>query len=263
MTAPDRNLDDLLRAANPIAEDQLPLPSESPTAQLLYEKITGTPYAGSPVVAASRVRRRRWLGPGVAALLALAGGGAAGAYAVATRLHTHLAVSCYAGPSLQSTVLAVAAGPEGPVTACARAWDKGSVGPGPTPLLVACLTPQGVAAVFPSAPGADICGQLRLPPLPAGAASLDTTTTAASAPTTATPGTLPPDLRDAVVANLRATCLPAAEAELTITKLLAKAGVAWTVVTPTPFPNGHPCASPGFDEGNHRVVLSGVPPPSP
>ncbi len=258
MSDTDRELDNLLRAANPVDEERLPLPSESPSAQLLYEKITGTPYSGS-----ARRARRRWAGPGLAALLAVAGGGAVAAYAISSHVSSHLAVTCYAAPNLESRALIVPAEAAGPVATCSRAWVDGRLGTGPPPLLVACATPQGVAAVLPSAPGGDVCGQLGLPPLPAGAAALTSTTPPTVAPTAPTdaPGTMSPAVRDAIISTLRASCLSSAEAELSITRVLAKANVKWTVVTPTPFPPGRPCASPGFDEEGKRVFLTGIQPP--
>jgi hypothetical protein len=252
----DRELDNLLRTANPVDEGRLPLPSESPGAQLLYEKITGTPYGGS-----ARRARRRWAGPGLAALIAVAGGGGIAAYAIASHVTTHLAVTCYAAPSLQSHRLVVQVEPAGPVATCSRAWADGHLGPGPVPLLVACATPQGAAAVLPAPPGADVCGQLGLPALSAGAASLSSTTPPSTSPPTAAAGTMPPAVRDAIINDLRTTCASSAQAELALTKLLAKANVHWTVVTPTPFPTGRPCASPAFDEDGRRVVLTGIPPP--
>jgi hypothetical protein len=259
MTESEDALDNLLRAANPVAEDRLPLPSESPGAQLLYEKITGTPYAGGP--SAHRVRRRRWVGPGIAALLALAGGGVEAAHALATHYTTHLAVSCFATPSLTGHALAVSAESSGPVATCSQAWAGGKIGTGPVPLLVACLTPQGVAAVFPSALGADVCGQLGLPALPAGASNL--TTAPSTVATSVNANALPPEVRDAVINELSTTCITASQAELYVKQLFARSNVAWQVSVPTAFPADHPCASPGFDESSHQVVLTGIPSPAP
>jgi len=251
------NLDDLLRAANPVNETDLPLPAESASAQRLYEAITGTPYAGPARAQPARGRRRRWIWPGVVAAFVLAGGAAAIANAGTNHLTTRLAVTCYSGPSLQSHALAVSAQADGPVATCSSAWASGDIGSGPVPLLVACLTPQGVAAVFPSAPGADVCSQVGMPALPAGASTLNPVTTAS--PTTATAGEMPDAVRDAIVADLTANCFTASEADVSITDLLQKAHVTWSVILPTAFPPGHPCASPGFDEVDHEVVLTGVP----
>lgn len=256
MSDHEPDLDQLLEATNPVDENRLPLAAESPTAQLLYEKITGTPYGGKP----SRASRRRWLGPGLAALIAAGGIGGATAYAVANNHVTQrLAVACYAGPSEQSEQVAVNAESDGPVATCTHAWEQGHVGSGPVPLLVACVTPQGVAAVFPSAPGADLCSQLGLPSLPAGATSLNATTT--SAPNTTLPAhTLSPTLENAIISQLRATCLTASQAQASLTAILTKAHTGWTVIIPTPFPPGRPCASPGFDEPTRQVILTGIPP---
>ena len=146
MTDDHEDLTELLRAANPVADDQLPLPADSPGAQLLYERITGTPYAGS---VPARTRRHR-IGPGLAALVAVVALGLGSAFALSNNsVSRHLAVSCYAGPSLQSEVVAVDAEDDGPVATCSHAWQAGHVGPGPVPLLAACVTAKGVAAVFP------------------------------------------------------------------------------------------------------------------
>jgi hypothetical protein len=45
LTDNDFYLDILLAAADPVDEESLPLPSESPLALRLYEQITGLPYA--------------------------------------------------------------------------------------------------------------------------------------------------------------------------------------------------------------------------
>ncbi len=254
----DADLDQLLEASNPVQEEQLPLPVDSPSAQLLYEKITGIPYAGST----SRRARRPRLGPSLAAFLTITALGIGGAYAygaISQHVTERLAVTCYAGSNQRSEAVQVSADSGGPVATCTRAWAEGHVGAGPAPLLVACVTPQGVAAVFTSAPGADVCSQLGLPPLPAGATNLHAATTVSTSTTVAT-GTLLPSLRDAIISQMQTSCISASAAEVTISRLLAKADVHWTVVVPAPFPAGRPCASPGFDETNNRVILTGIPP---
>jgi hypothetical protein len=127
--------------------------------------------------------------------------------------------------------------------------------------MVACVTAQGIAAVFPSAPGADVCGQLGLPALPAGANSLPHAFTTTVTPTTVvTANGLPAALRDAIITQMRTTCFSARDALATVTGLFANAKVSWHVSIPTPFPPGRPCASPGFDEADSTVVLTGIPP---
>jgi hypothetical protein len=261
MSEHDADLDQLLEASNPVREEEFPLPADSPSAQFLYEKITGIPYAGTT----SRRLRRPWFGPGLAAFLAILGLGVGGAYAYATitqHVTEKLAVTCYAGANLQTEAVQVIADSAGPVSTCAKAWAAGHVGVGPPPLLVACVTPQGVAAVFASAPGADVCGQLGLPPLPAGANNLHSPASTVPTSTTVAVGTLLPSLRDTIITEMQTRCLTAADANATVTGLLAKAGVHWAVVVPAPFPAGHPCASPGFDEAKSRGILTGIPPPA-
>lgn len=255
MTYSDLDLDRLLHQANPVLEDELPLPSDSVSAQRLYERITGSPYAGRSRARSRPRPRRHWLGAAVAAMVAVGGAGLAVSNALSSHLQSHLDVTCYAEASVQSQSLAAPVESDGPVAACARAWAAGSVGSGPVPLFVACLAPQGVAAVFPSAPGANVCAQVGLPPLPASGAG-------ASPPvsTTLSPGSMSPTIRDAIVNVLQTSCFDAADAELVVRNILVKARVDWSVVVPSAFPTERPCASPGFDEDQTAVVLTGVPP---
>jgi hypothetical protein len=250
---------DLLRAANPVPEDMLPLPAESEAAQQVYERITGTPYTGKRVPQ-SRFRHRRFLPPIAAIFVALSVGGIAAYSFSSTTVTHHFAVECYSQPNLSSGAAAVDATSAGPVATCSQAWREGHVGSGPLPLLVACITPQGVAAVFPSVRGADVCGQLGLPALPAGSTSLTTGATSTTSSTALTAEGLPTSLRDAIVSQLRSSCQSADQAKRILTILLTKAAVPWHVVVPTPFPADHPCASPGFDEANQEIVLTGIPP---
>jgi hypothetical protein len=204
-------------------------------------------------------RRRRIVPLLVAASVTVAGGVAAAAAVANHTVSRHLVVSCYTTDNLDSEQVAVDATSAGPVASCASAWAEGHVGSGPVPLLVACVTPQGVAAVFPSAVGADVCGQLGLSALPAGRyapPSGPTTTVTTILPA----GSLPPSLRDAIVDQLRSTCMSATEATAMITALLRNGHVPWKVRVPTPFPAGRLCASPGFDETDQTVILTGVPP---
>lgn len=255
----DGHLDSLLRQANPVSEHDLPLPAESLAAQNLYQRITGSPYAGSPK-RDGRLGRRRII-PLIAAALGVAGLGGVTAYALNnnTVVH-HFALDCYVAPSLSSEAVAVDTQAAGPVSSCAQAWNEGHVGRGPTPLLAACVTPQGVTAVFPTAPGADVCAQLGLAALPAGADVMPNQSTTTTPPTTVDVGGLSTPLRDAIVSDLQASCVDAAQAQVSIDALLVKTGVAWKVSVPTPFPAGRPCASPGFDEADRTIILTGVPP---
>lgn len=261
MRGPDDHgdIDELMAQLNPVDEDDLATPAESVSAQALYGHITGASLA-SPH---RRRRRRRVLLPVVAAVVAVLGFGAGGAYAglFGNQVTQRLAVVCYAGPSLESEAVPVAATSAGPVAACAGAWTAGHLGRGPVPLLVACVTHQGLAAVFPSAPGADVCTQLGLPALPAGTSSLSSATTVAPT-TTPPPGALPLSLKNAIVTQMQSQCLSAAAAKDTLTRLLANAGVDWSVRIGA-FSQQRPCASPGFDEADHQLVIVGIPPLGP
>ena len=136
---------------------------------------------------------------------------------------------------------------------CSAAWAAGHVGRGPTPLLAACVAPTGVAAVFPSAPGANVCEQLGLSILPiaGGAATIP-------GPATTEPAVFL-QVRDAIVQSLLNACLDQATAAATVEKILSRSGLAWTVTVPTPFPSNRPCASPAFDESRRQVILVGIP----
>lgn len=252
-------VDELFARLNPVDEAELPLPSESLSAQALIGHITGTHRSARTL---KRRRRYRWLIPAVAAVLAV-GFGAGSAYGglFASKVTQRLVVLCYSTSNMSGKAVAVAATDQGPIASCQGAWNQGHVGSGPTPLLVACVTHQGVAAVFPSPPGASVCAQLGLPPLAAGATSPNATTT--TAPSTTLPsGAMPLALRNAIVSQMQAQCLSASLAKKTLDLLLANAGVHWTV-TVGAFPPGRPCASPGFDETDHTVVVVGIPPLTP
>ncbi|HZQ88191.1 MAG TPA: hypothetical protein VFA83_25310 [Acidimicrobiales bacterium] len=254
MTDATPDLDDLLRRANPVEDARLPAPVDHAPAQLLYEHITGTPYAGAPKPS------RRTFGTLMAAVaaLGLVGGGVAYAGLRPSKVRAHLSVACYAQDSLDGRVATVTATADGPVAACANAWALGGVGTGPVPLLAACVAPSGVASVFPSAAGANVCAQLGLAPLPAAAGG---------APTTAAPGALTTSdtvdlliqVRNGIISSLQGQCLDASTATLTVQHILQAARLPWSVKVPNPFPPDHPCASPAFDEQNDEVLLIGIP----
>lgn len=256
---------ELFATLNPVAETDLPQASDSLSAQALFQYLTGEPLQPDRARATgTRPDRtgpgRRWLVGAIAAVLAMAGLGFGGAYAglFTNSITQHLNVICYSAPSLQSPETVIAAIPQGPVASCAQAWTQGQVGSGPVPLLVACVTHEGVAAVFPSPPGASVCEQLDLPALPAGATNVNVTTTVPP-PTTLPSGSMPAAMRNAIVSQLQQTCLSAALAKDSLIRLLSNAGVHWSV-TVRPFPPGRPCASPGFNEQDRVIVIVGIPP---
>jgi len=249
---PTDRLDDLLSRANPVDEARLPPPVDHPGAQLLYEQITGTPYAGGPR------RSRRRFGTLIAAIaaLAVAGGGVAFAGLTPGHVTNHLSVECYAEDSLSGPAVSATASAAGPIVSCASAWAAGHVGRGPVPLLVACVAPTGIAAVFPSAPGAEVCAQLHLTPLAAPNAPVSAST---SSPAATTSLALFDQVRAGIVASLLNSCLDAPAASATVRAILTNAGLPWTVAVPTPFPPDRPCASPAFDETRRQVLLVGIP----
>jgi hypothetical protein len=247
------DLDDLLHRANPVEETRLPLPVDHPPAQVLYEKITGTPYAGP-----AKPSRRR-LGTLMAAIAALAvvDGGAAYAGLRPSKVSAHLSVVCYSQDRLDARAASVTATAGGPIAACAAAWAAGNIGQGPVPLLAACVAPTGIASVFPTAPGANVCAQLGLAPLPATAVGVATTTSSAASTTDTVDVLL--QARDAIVNSLLGQCLDAPSAKAIVADILRRSGLPWTIVVPNPFPPDHPCASPAFDETGRRVLLIGIP----
>jgi hypothetical protein len=251
MTDPAPDLDELLRRANPVDETRLPLPVDDLRAQLLYEKITGTPYAGG-----KRSSRRRF-GTFMAAIAALVvlGSGAAYAGLRAGHVSTHLTVECYGQDRLDSPGVVVSATVGGPIAACAGAWEAGSVGRGPVPLLAACVAPGGVAAVFPTAPGADVCAQLGLTPVAVGGAA----TKSLAATSTTSPDDLFVEVRTGIVQSMSNSCLDSPTAKAIVQAILKEAGLAWTVTGPAAFPPDRPCASPAFDEQHQQVILVGIP----
>ena len=251
MTDPSDRLDELLRRANPVDEARLPPPVDHPGAQLLYEKITGTPYAGP----AKPSRRRLGTLMAAVAALALIGGGVAVAGLTPGHVTNHLSVECYAQDTLSGPATSATASAPGR-SSCANAWAAGHVGRGPLPLLVACIAPTGIAAVFPTSPGANVCAQLHLNPLPAAAGSTSAST---APPTTSNSVALFLQVRAGIVASLANACLDAPTATLTVRAIVTNAGLPWTVTVPTPFPTDRPCASPSFDETHRRVLLIGIP----
>jgi hypothetical protein len=255
MTDTDAQLDRLLAEINPVDTALLPLPVESLEAQALYARITGNPYAGR----APKRHRRAWIVPGIAAIVAFLGLGAGGAYAGFFSSHnvTRLAVLCYSGDNLRSTAVPVTQGSDGPLSACRDAWEIGHVGEGKTPdLLAACVNPEGVTAVFPSAVGANVCAQLGLPVSTAGVLSSRSTAGSTSAPQS---GALPPGLQQAIISQLQSQCMGVKQAETSLSQLLTNAGVHWRVVVGGEFSSARPCASPGFDEPDRHLVITGIP----
>jgi hypothetical protein len=234
--------DELLRSANPVDEARLLAPSESVAAQRLFEKITGVSYQPRPRLP----HRRRWrvYVTSVAALVAVGGGVA---FAVTYRQPTRrLNVECFAQPSLTGRALAMLSNGRDPVAVCRDAWRAKRVvrGRDNPPDLVACVIKSGVAGVFPTAGGENVCRRLGLTAI---------ATTPPQVPTSI-PAVV--GLRDRVVADLQGSCLGGPQAQAIVQAELRRAGLTdWTVTIMSPVGADRPCASPGFDEPGRRVLI--------
>jgi len=257
MIPPDS--DQALRAADPVDERRLRDPADSGTAQRLFENITGIPYVAAPSKVRPR-RRRPWAyASSLIAAFGIVGGVA---YAVAYKQPTkHLEVACFAQASLSANVSATPAHGPDPVAACQDAWMAGHVGTGPVPAyLQACVLRSGAAGVFPAAGATDdVCARLHLAAAgsPVGSVSTYGSTTVPE-PTTVEPFFA---MRDAVVNALRTSCVGPDRAKQIVRRALDQAGLTdWRVELNGTFNPGRPCASPGFDEANRRVLLIPIPP---
>jgi len=246
-----------LRAANPVHAEHLPHVAESARARALFEEITHMETLLSTETEIHRAippiasRRRRMLV--FLALATLPLGGAA-AYALVTRTATTThSVACYQAADLQASTAVVAGDGREPVDVCTEAWNRGVFGVSPAPALQACVLKSGVAAVFPSTPGGDVCARLRLATLSAGR-----------------PG--PADksflsFKNAVIerfANDR--CVDPGRGAAVVRQELDRAGLgSWTVgvgegVHGEGFSAERPCAGLAFDQAKQQVVL--VPQPA-
>lgn len=247
-----------LRAANPVHAEQLPDASESARARAQFEEITAveTLYPAEPdtvhPVPATRRRRRRRLVPFVA-LASLSLGGAA-AYALVTRdaTTTH-SVACYQNADLRATTAVVASDGRTPVEVCAEAWKQGAFGSVPAPPLQGCVLESGVAGVFPSTTGEDVCAKLGL------------ATLSASPPGAADGNFLA--FKDSVVQRFtNESCVDPGRGSAIVREELDRAGLnSWTVVTGEGvegegFSAQRPCAGLAFEQTQHQVVL--VPQPA-
>lgn len=272
MTDPHRDPDELLRAANPIDEKRLPHPAESTDAQLLYEKITGTPYTRDRQP--TKARRWRWthLRISIAAMIGLGGIGGGIAYAVVSQQPTkHLEVACYANASLNASLTQVSATSAGPLNDCARAWSSGNVPghlAGAPPPLDACVLRSGIAGVFPDRTGTHtICRQLGLQPIsPTPPAPLTTSRAPGSSISAVPTTTVPPIIavRDHIAEALLASCVDEPHAQIIIRHALDEAGLTgWSIQLRGLFTTARPCASPGFDETDHIIYIIPIPTNSP
>lgn len=247
-----------LRAANPVPADRLALLRPDPA---LFSRITTG--AGIPAPAlrlADRPRRARRLVPALV-VAGLAAGGVAYTF-LRGEVTKPLRVACYAQADLRADTAIAEVDSRGPVAACADLWRRGAFGPGAdAPALVECVLSSGVAGVFPTAPGEDVCSRLNLPFVPS------------TAPPVSSPGTTLADLptrilafRDAVApAFVDGPCLEPGPAAVIVRRELDRAGLGdWTVrggegQAGDGFSAARPCASLSVRPETREVVLVPVP----
>lgn len=226
---------ELLRAANPVDESQLP-GAESPQAQRLLAHIISQPRMPTRSVTLRRV---------VAVAVAVAALAAA-AWAIVQAVSDPLGLSCYQAPSLDSDRVGVAAVGDLDPSTCAPFWENGTLvnrdvtPPGQVPPLEACVSPSGGYAVFPSDDPA-LCDTLGLnPPDPASLPEADRIR----------------NLTERIAAHfLDHDCQPLPEAEADIRRILDQEGLHdWTIHVGTPTPD-RPCAAGSIDAATHTVLL--------
>jgi hypothetical protein len=205
------------------------------------------------ILSDSHRRRRRWrigvVRPRrplyLAVLIALVGAAAATAWALTQGATKQLTVGCYASADLQARTIVVPVGGTSAAATCRAVWERGDFGPPGSPRLQACVLPSGASAVFPS-PDDQACQRLELAPLvPA---------------TSQSPAAIP--LKSALVkAFLANGCMNEQQATAVVHAALRDRRLDnWDVRTNARFTETRPCASLGFDEERHLVLL--VPMPS-
>ncbi|HEV2758897.1 MAG TPA: hypothetical protein VGV86_04945 [Acidimicrobiales bacterium] len=251
---------DRLRAVNPVLLTDVTL---SPPDPVLFRRITSAGAVGvrGDLRQPDRRRRRaRRMAP-VLVLSSLLGG--AVAYGLLRGEVTKPEnVACYESADLDAKTAVVSVDEEGPLAACAELWRRGALGTaGQVPDLVECVLGSGVAGVFPTMPGQDVCRTLEL-------SSVTTTT--------GVPGTAPqppPDpgaglraFRDAVAGPfLDSPCLEAPLAASIVRRELDRAGLTdWTIrggdgLSGDGFTAQRPCATISLRPENKEVVLVPTP----
>lgn len=254
-----------LRGTNPVPAG-VSLPGPDP---VLFNRIVSGQTVVSPRRGLAPVRRRpsRRLVP-VLIVTSLLGG--AVAYALlrgeVTRPET---VACYQTADLEARTEAVRVDERGPLEACADLWRRGALGTGgPVPTLAECVLDTGVVGVFPAAPGDDVCGRLRLAPVPSTAPPPPPPqgSTTAPPPTQGDVNTRFLAFRDAVVPQfLAASCMDPRLGAAIVRRELAAAGLGdWTVrggegLPGDGFSAARPCATLSLHPERREIVLVPAP----
>jgi hypothetical protein len=249
-----------LRAVNPVPAGLSTLPAPD---TVLFERIVAGETVARPPVAPRRPRRRL-----VPALLVTSLLGGAVAYAVLDDgVSKPQRVGCYETANLEARTEIVAVDERGPVEACADLWRRGALGRGgEVPPLAQCLLESGVAGVFPTGQGDDVCARLGL----------------GTVPSTATPRSTAPGpgsqadvndrflaFRDAVVPQFLATsCMEPRTGAAIVRRELAAAGLGdWAVRggdggPADGFSASRPCATLALEPERRQVALVPTPPGS-
>ena len=243
-----------LRAVNTVLLTDATL---SPPDPVLFRRITAE-GTGDPLRPRRQRRRAKRLLP-VLLVSSLCGGAAA--YALLRgEVSKPERVACYQSADLDAKTVVVSVDEDGPVAACAEVWRRGALGTGgDIPDLAECVLDSGVAGVFPSTSGQDVCSVLNLP---------------AVVTSTTVPGPVPqPDpnaglraFRDAVAGPfLESPCVEAPAAFSIVRQELDRAGLTdWTIrggegLSGDGFTAQRPCATLSLRPENKEVVLVPTP----
>jgi hypothetical protein len=230
----ERDPFDILRGYDPVDREVLPS-ADSLSARKLFEQIT----TSSP---SSLGRRRVLLAVAILAIAAVA----ATTWAALTRDVSAVTVTCYATTSLDGNRVGVVSENVPSVEACIDPWADGpltnpDVSPGEVPPLSACVTDDGVLAVFPT-DDLTVCADLGL---------------AEQNPSQPTEGLASiAAARDAIVAYIAGEkCASIDDAEVQVRTILGGHGLTdWTIESQPPRVD-RPCASISFDVDTQTVIL--------
>ena len=226
---------DLFRRLQPPAAE-----SDAARDDALLATVLAAPH-GSVGRGVRRPRRRtRWIAAGVVTAGALA----TAAWKLESREHAPnpLTLACFRTASLETDIAVIEPSAD-PVGACAAPWTDGTFGTGPVPELHACVSPTGIAAVFPG--GADVCTVL-------GLHDLDSSFTAEEQKLL--------QLQDQLSTNLAAGCFGVDEARQQAEQMLADLHITgWHVDVTGPPDAQVPCIAAGFDPQHRQIFLGGRP----
>lgn len=237
---------DLLRATNPIDDDNVPDADSARAAELLAE-IKATPRPERPL--SRRFGRRPPVRLAIA-LAALAMVTIAAAWLWTRRVEIPDAISCYESTELDADIAAAPSGGPASAEACETVWQSEilvnpDIAPsGSIPPLTACVAETGALAVFPT-DDTTICRTLGLAyPDPGTQSEADGLRQAQS------------QLIDYFQSE---ACIPMPEAEAQVRRVLDDAGLTdWLIETQAENPD-RPCASHSFDSPNQTIHLVPIP----